>query len=267
LLRLLTSPNKLGLIIILLFLMGLALLLCPERAPAANDPAARVPLFQEADTEPGKDTDFAATAPVNTIDVRLVGQLSRGMRQIKEQLDGGLWGFCGEELTEAEQVEMSIEIAYGIVSNMQSIGIDVSPWGVLGTMYNESKFDACALGIGPRSWAYREGLLQPRKRFVSHTWSEVLQVVQSQRARQRFALTGFDLGLCQVLTRFYPHQEKEMLTLTGGVRICVLEMQTRAQRHRTRTPWLYWRGSETGWYRSKVRRWARLMGAPMNGEI
>jgi hypothetical protein len=218
------------------------------------------------------DTGLAASTDIEPlkpqVDARLIGQLASGMRSIIEKRDNGLWGFCGEQLDDRAKVDASTAIAYQLVSNMKSLNADgISPWGILATAYNESGFDACALGSGPRKWAYRKHILKPRKRFVSHTREEVLRVVKSPEARRQFATSGFDLGLCQVLTRFYRDEdEEEMLTIAGSVRICVLEMKARADSKRTTTPWLYWRGSATVWYRNKVRRWARSMGAP-RGEV
>lgn len=272
-LNFITSPSRLGLCVYLCVVFGisfLAVTLRPEKAPAAIDHESDIKMYPipENDT----DTEFAAVADVEPakpqIDARLVGQLARGMRRIVDDRDNGLWGFCGEQLDADAQIDVSTTIAYHIVSNMQSIGADhISPWGVLATAYNESGFDACALGLGPRRWAYRKGLLKPRKRFVSHSSDEVLRVVKSPEARRQFAASGFDLGLCQVLTRFYRDEdEAEMLTIAGSTRICVLEMKARADRNKTAAPWLYWRGSATPWYHGKIRRWAKRMGAP-RGEV
>jgi hypothetical protein len=266
--RFITSPNKLGLaamLIVILMIYAVGVLCLPDRETIHGDidVVAKVsPVSAESDT----DIDYAGQSlekPTMPIDARLIGQLANGMRDIKARVDGGLWGFCGELLSDDEQVEVSTAIAYHLVVNMQSVGLDdVSPWGIVATMYNESRLDACALGIGPREWAYRNGLLNTPRRFLSHTSSDVLKVVTNTKARQRFSTTGFDLGFGQVLTRFYPNQEEAALTIEGGVRIIVIEMQARARRNKTKTPWLFWPGSNTGWYRAKIRRWARLMGAP-----
>lgn len=292
--RFITSPSRLGVAMILIGLSALAVLL-PDKAPARvaapqaqteKDRAREEPtsetdvsngrVREESTSEAGLSNETVVQGAEKTIfpapspaDARLIGRLARGMRQIKRKRDHGSWGFCGRLLSQEEQVEISTEIAYRTVADIRSVALKgVSPWGIVSTMYNESGFDACALGVGPRSWAYREGLLTPRRTHISHTREEVLGVVSSKQAKKRFSKSGFDLGLCQVLTRFYRETTKEkMLTVAGGTRVCVLEMQARARRYGTDTPWLFWRGSSVDWYRAKIKRWARLMGAPKHEDI
>lgn len=169
----------------------------------------------------------------------------------------GIWYDCGKKLTKEEQQNTAMRIAYKVLKR----NTDYSPWGVVGIMYNESGFDSCALGVGPREWAYREGMLKRRRGTISHGFADVLNFVTSRRAKNRYSLSGFDLGLCQLLTRFYPAKEREMLTIADGVDICIDEMDARAVRHKDK-PWLHWHSTKkTQWYRNKVRRWARVMGA------
>ena len=268
-LRFITSPRRIGIAVLLLAIFAAGVLSLPEQVPAAVDAEAEIEVkqLQVPDAYAGlSKTDPSSNAP--QVDVRLVGKLARGMQHIKQTRDGGEWYFCGERLSDSEKVEISIAIAYHLVDNLKSVGLeDVSPWGIVATAYNESSLDACALGIGPRKWAYREGILHPRRTTISHTRDEVLRIVTNRKARARYALTGFDLGLCQVLSRFYPDQDAEMLSISGGMRICVLEMQARAHRHRTASPWMFWPGSKTAWYRKKIQRWARLMEASLEKGI
>lgn len=195
--------------------------------------------------------------------VKLVGRLAKGMRRIVEKRDHGNWYSCGERLDTAEQYEISTAIAYHLILNQAAVGLEsVSPWGIAGTAYNESGFDACALGLNPRKWAYSKGLLKKKSETRSHTKEEVLAFIKSPKAKRRYSKSGFDLGYCQVLSRFYRGQEEEMLTTDQGMRMCVIEMQARSQRNKTTMPWLYWKGlSKTQWYRVKIRRWAKMMGA------
>lgn len=193
--------------------------------------------------------------------VRLIGTLAEGMTRIKEKRDHGTWGYCGKTLSSEEQKEKALQIAYTLIVEMVSVGVSkkISPWGILGTMYNESGFDSCALGLFPRKWAYEEGLLVRRKTGISHSLKEILTVIRSKKARKKYTKTGFDLGLCQVLSRFHPKQEESQLSLEGGVRICVLEMHYRSRLNKTPVPWRYWPGPETPWYHKKIDRWVRLM--------
>lgn len=173
----------------------------------------------------------------------------------------GNWFYCGTKLSEEKSAEMAVAIAYLIYSNMDSVGLDVSPWGIVGTMFNESRIDACALGLHPRLWAYQNSFLLRKKTNISHTKKDVLKVVNSKEANKRFAT--FDLGICQVLTKFYPGMlAEDFVSLETGIRICILEMKARAYNYNTKRPWLYWRGKKTDWYGQKVRRHVKLMGAP-----
>lgn len=186
-----------------------------------------------------------------------IGALADGIRHITS--DG--WYVCGNHLSEEDADDYAILIATAIVENIDSIGANISPWGILGTMYNESGFDHCAIGKHPRQYGQSLGLLPKKRRTISMCRDDVLKFIKHPKAKKRFKKTGYDLGLCQILSRFYPGETESILSVDAGVRICVLEMASRAKMYDTTTPWLYWRGSKTKWYRAKVRRWARVMGA------
>jgi len=194
--------------------------------------------------------------------IRLIGKLSQGIRKLVRIRDHGNWYYCGEKLGEYEQIEISTAIAYRTVVSQYELGLDVSPWGIIATAYNESGLDSCALGIYPRKWAYKKGMLRKRKKTCSHTRNEVLSFINNPAAKRRYSRSGFDLGICQVLSRFYRGQELDMLNMTDGIRMCIVEMQHRANRNKTNKPWLYWKGTrKTGWYRNRIRKWAKMMGA------
>jgi hypothetical protein len=196
--------------------------------------------------------------------VRTIGRLSDGILKIIRKRENGKWYYCGELLSDDKQREIATSIAYQTVVNQQSIGLEnVSPWGIIATAYNESGFDACALGLHPRKWAYEKGLLKRKKSNRTHTKREVLDFINNPKSKKKYNKSGFDLGYCQVLSRFYRGQESDMLSNDNGIRICVIEMQARSRYNKTTMPWLYWKGtSKTQWYRQKIRRWARIMGAP-----
>lgn len=195
--------------------------------------------------------------------VELIGRLAKGMRALIRKRDHGTWYYCGELLNARRQEEMSVAIAYNVVITQSDVGLDkVSPWGIVATAYNESGLDSCALGLYPRKWAYKRGMLKRRKNTCSHTKNEVLSFINDAKAKRRYSKSGFDLGMCQVLSRFYRGQEDNMLTMDEGIKMCIIEMQHRANRNKTNKPWLYWKGtSKTGWYRRKIRKWAKMMGA------
>lgn len=247
---------------VLIFIPLLLLCGCDPTPPASVEPAQAPDLEPVSDTETEVCIEEQDKSVVITEQARLIGQLAAGMRRIVTKRDRGHWYRCGELLTAEEQIEESTSIAWRVVQEMAATGLDdtVSPWGVLGTIYNESGFDPCALGLYPRKWAYEEGLLERRRKTRSHSRAEVLDVVHDPSATKQFKSSGFDLGLCQVLSRFYRETDlEEMLTVKGGLRICILEMQARARRHKTETPWTFWKGTETGWYEAKINRWVRIM--------
>lgn len=198
-------------------------------------------------------------------EIETMESIASGMVHIKEKKDRGQWYMCGERLDHGGQLRTSLQIAEQIMLNVKSLGVDFDPWGVAGTMFNESRFDPCAFGKHPRNKALELGLLKKERRGFSHARVNVLRAIADPRMKRRFKTSGYDLGLCQILTRFYRDEVVEMTTIEDGVRICVLEMQARARRNKTKTPWLYWRGSKTPWYLSKVNRWVKQMKRAENG--
>lgn len=202
-------------------------------------------------------------------DSKIVGELSNGILEIIKKRDKGNWYFCGKSLSNEGKKEKSFLIAYNVVINLRIFKVNnISPWGILATAYNESNFDACALGLHPRKWGYKQRLLKRRRDPLtnvlmrSHPSKDVLDFIGKRSVRKKYKKSGFDLGLCQILSRFYRGKEKEALKIDTGVKMCVEEMKKRSIRNNTKKPWLYWRGSTPHQkYRYKVRRWAKLMGA------
>jgi hypothetical protein len=192
-------------------------------------------------------------------EIEVINSISSGMIRIKEKKDNGQWYVCGKRLDRAAQLRTSLSIAEAVVTNMKSLAVDFDPWGVVGTMFNESRFDPCALGKYPRAAATEFGLIKPKRRGNSYKRETVLRAIVDPRMKKRFKASGYDLGPCQILTRFYPGEAANMMTVNAGIRICVLEMQSRAKNNKTKTPWLYWRGSKTPWYFAKIRRWVKVM--------
>jgi hypothetical protein len=137
---------------------------------------------------------------------------------------------------------------------------------LVGTIANESAFDPCALGYYPRKWAIANGFLKPRRQGISYTKNEVLSVIDRRAAKGTFKKTGFDLGLCQLLTKFYKGPPEDLLTVSKGIEICASEMAARVAFYDTKRPWLYWRGKKTVWYDRKISKLAGAMGSD-NTEI
>lgn len=200
----------------------------------------------------------------NRSQLQLIGRLASGIANWKRGQGG--WWYCGEWVDDDPKLtDLAMLLAYNLVrAAVRFSGNDylINIWGMAGTVANESRFDACALGSKPRKWAYKEGIIEPRKKCISHTKDEILRVVTNTEAQNAFSRSGFDLGLCQILTRFYPETPfSEFMSATIGMDVCAQEMQRRSWRYNTYRPWLYWRGSATPWYDVKIKRWARRLGA------
>ncbi len=197
--------------------------------------------------------------------VRNIGKISVGIRRLVDKRDHGKWYWCGELLDAHRQEEISIAIAYRTIVFQQIMNAEnISSWGIIATAYNESGLDACAIGYHPRKWAYKKGFLKKRKNRISHNKQEVLDFINNPIAKKKYRKSGFDLGYCQVLSRFYRGKEYEALSHEGGIKMCVEEMQRRSNINKTNQPWKYWKGTnKAGWYQKRIKRWVQLMGAPL----
>lgn len=199
--------------------------------------------------------------------VIVIGKIAVGILKIIK-IRAGNWYYCGKKLNANESSEKALEISYLVVNGMKRYGMDgISPWGVVGTIYNESGMDACAIGPNPRRWGYANGMLKPNKMSISHAYGTILNFVRDAIVKRRYSKTGFDLGYCQILSKFYPGQEAQLLDKVEGLDICLLEMSRRSKEHKTKKPWLYWKVSRGAqWYANKIRGWAKIMGAT-KGEL
>lgn len=257
--RFVTSPNKLGLSLILSAGFLIAAMVTPERTTAKF--AVR-DIESVANDE--KDALYAIAENVPLPPENILGEYESkeqvDVETIVDGIDGPLF-VCGNELSTEESREHLLSIVANLAASMDRHRLKVSPMGILSTMLNESRFDTCALGTHPRKWAQKNGLLRKNIRSISYTKGEILGVIDSPSAKRHFRKSGFDLGLCQVLSRFYDGDNSDMLDLSSSVDICVIEMKYRSELYRTKTPWLYWRGTRTDWYQRKIRRLAKRIGA------
>lgn len=206
----------------------------------------------------------------NKEQVKLIGRLTKGAVKWKMR-EGGYWE-CGVFHEDIEDVKnLALKYAYEIVRAVHEVSDGegthnrwtLNAWGLAGTMKNESQWDRCAFGTHPRKAAYKMGLLERRKRCISHTEEDVIAAVTNPSMQKYFNDTGFDLGTCQLLSRFYdnPKDYKYMLSIRGSTYQAAKEMRRRSRRFDTKRPWAYWRGSHTEWYDEKITRWARGLGA------
>ena len=197
----------------------------------------------------------------------LVYRLSDGIASYKIRIGG--WWECGVLIKDEEGIrDLATSYSFTIVSAAYDASGDDSMdkfmWGLAGIVRNESDFDRCALGTKPRKVAYKRGLLKRNKRSISHTEDEVLAVVESKVTQRIFRKTGFDLGTGQLLSRFYPDRKdfKVMMSLEGSTEEAARNLKKRSKYHRTKRPWLHWRGTKRcNWYAEKVERYAARLGA------
>jgi len=149
----------------------------------------------------------------------------------------GLW-VCGKKLDKIEKRKYINILSKLIIEN--PYGVD--PWGLTAVIWKESGFDYCAFGIGPRKWAYQFGLLKRRKLCISHPRQEILNVIYDKLAIDVFHYSGFDLGLCQILSKY--GKPEILLSLESGFHICVKKMQGISIMYNTKKPWVYWQGNK-----------------------
>lgn len=222
---------------------------CILSACSVSELSPSVWVIPEADYAPPVSPPTSKPA----VDMHKVGALADGILRVSSKA----WYVCGEELDEERRLREAARIAYRVVSEAQSLGVEFDLWGVVGTMANESGFDRCAFGLKPRQWAVSKGLLNAKGQTISYSELELLPAIRHPDMVKAFAASGFDLGLCQVLSKFYLGEEVDMLR--DGIRICLLEMQNRARMFGTTEPWEYWRGEKTAWYKAKIEKWVRRM--------
>jgi len=208
--------------------------------------------------------------PLSKHQLQIIGRLADGIANYKK--DG--WWECGELMDGEKEIEdRALFYAYEIVRAADEVsdesddaGFTLNPWGLAGTIRNESQFDRCALGTHPRKTAYRLGILKKKKRCISHTEDEILAVVQNEDMNTYYNKSGFDLGTAQLLSRFYsnPRDFANMLSVRGSATEAAYAMRKRGRIFKSKRPWLYWRGYRCEWYDAKITRWARQLGAQSN---
>ena len=198
--------------------------------------------------------------------LRLVGRMSQGIvANWVNKRNRGMWFECGIQYeTPDEKRDAATRWAYHIVRS--ATANHVNPWGLAGTIANESNFDRCAIGYHPRKWAVRKQMLKPKRKSISYSAEEIISVYRSIAAKRRWHDTGWDAGPCQLLSKYYPGDIADMFSLTQGIDICAMEMSSRQQMYQTQRGWRWWRGRETAWYDSRVTHFARKIGAN-RGEI
>jgi len=202
-------------------------------------------------------------------EVDLIERLAVGIHNWKTTREHGWWE-CGEfSETGVETEDKAILIAYRLVraAHIHSDDqVQVNVWGLAATIAHESSFDRCAVGYHFRRWAIGRKLLKPRTRTISYGEEELLYAMKDPRAAGWFRSTGVDVGYCQLLTRFYHGNTRDMMDSAMGMDICARQFRQRSERLRTDRPWRWWRGFRCPSYDARVTRRAYALGA-RPGEI
>lgn len=182
------------------------------------------------------------------LDLEKIESLKNGILKIKS---GKPWHSCGILLEEEAREAQAKMMATELVQYTKEVGLKTDLWPVLAVMYHESRFDFCALGLYPRKWAYKHKMLKRPKTHISHTRDDVLRVVNNKWANKVFRRTAFDLGLCQILSKYYT----PIGLIDDGIHLCVVEMNRRYKKNKR--PWRTW--NPKAGYTQKLRRWVKKM--------
>lgn len=164
----------------------------------------------------------------------------------------GVWYQCGLKIPEEQWHSKAVEVARACITSAKPYGID--PVGQLATWQQESRLDPCAIGVGPRKWALRHGLLKAKKTTISYTKEEVKKVLENPWFQRNFKRV--DLGLAQLLYPAFTRDATvdEILSMEGA-KYSAIELDHRSKMWRTDEPWITWQGNRP---ESKAKRKAAI---------
>lgn len=199
--------------------------------------------------------------------LQIIGRLSEGILKFKKKRGG--WFRCGHRATEKEMEDWSVLWAYRIaeaawnISDGEDDEWNLSPWGIAGLIMHESGMDECAVGPNVRGHAYKLELLKRSKITISHSKDDVINMLKDERMQKAFKETGVDIGPCQMLSRYYSRQTdyNAIMTLGYGLDECAREMRHRSNFYKSNTPWEVWPGSPKDWYKDRIERKCKMLGA------
>lgn len=194
----------------------------------------------------------------------LIHKIAITIHKWKLKHDGDVWIECGKRIkNKTRSMKRAWLYAWSIVDAAESVSdaqFTLIPWSLVAIYSNESVFDRCAMGPGPREWAYRRGIMKKKRTMLSHSERQILDVITSSAAKRAFSRSGFDLGPCQLLSRFYNGDPANMMSVYEGSKICAREARKRCVRHGIAQPQLFWPGRRSRWYQSRVNQRVRRMG-------
>lgn len=262
-------------------LLALVLAMAVSMGTVAKEPRDNGSVDVAHNTEPFQTGDFKTfdeylnsmngvtplpkKAKVLTPTDLLARRMADGLFKYFSRKDG--WANCGVIHRERGEILARAKVyAYIIIlASEEQSGEDFSlnPWGMMGTMLQESGLDSCATGKNPREAAYRLGLLKRPRFGLTHPKDDLIKALEHPKMKRLFSQSGYDLGLGQMLQMFYdrPNDIERIFNPVYAANQTAKEMVRRARRSKTDRPWLYWRGHKSPKYENKVVWQARRAGA------
>jgi hypothetical protein len=201
----------------------------------------------------------------------LIHRIATTIHKWKLKHDRGAWIECGKRIkNKTKSMERAWLYAWSIVEASESVSDEqftLIPWSLVAIYSNESVFDRCAMGPGPRGWAYKRRIVRKNRGMLSHSEKQVLKIINGMTKARVFRKTGYDIGPCQLLSRFYKGNSLDMMTVYKGSYICAREARERCVRYKVAQPQLFWPGRKSKWYQSRVNQRVRRMGIPIKEQF
>ena len=107
-----------------------------------------------------------AQAPTNE-------ELYQMMMKIERKFDAAM-DETNRAKAEADKAKEEAATAWAFQIVRAARNNDINPWGLAGTIANESNFDRCAIGYHPRNWAVKNNVLRKKRRTISYSAAEVI---------------------------------------------------------------------------------------------
>lgn len=253
---------------------------------ALGDPSDEVAV--EPEVAGGEETLSPAQPDENIRTVepkrqKLAEEMASGfIRAIRKE--SAVWWECGEPTPKDQWKERAETMAYALLDALDKHDDEISPWGVWGVIWSESRGNRCSIGPNPRKYARRVGIIDSSQNPHLWTEEEVRAVLRDPKWRGRTA----DLGLGQVVWKKYArlpcekgepgcYRENrkwvrvptldEMLSIDGGAEVTAYGMASRrfwsGKKKRTKIPWIYWPGNRADYsYARKISDIVKTMGGP-----
>jgi hypothetical protein len=197
---------------------------------------------------------YQSTIKNNIPKFNLYKRMSELIHRWKLKHDQGAWIECGKKIKNKTKSLQRARII-NASEKVSDENYTLIPWTLVAIYANESVFDECALGPAPRKWAYKRGLVKKR-RILSHYKQDVIKIITDKKAKRAFGRSGFDLGPCQLLSRFYRGSSLDMIDVSKGSLICAKEAVKRGLMHDVKQPQLLWpNGNPKSRRAKKYRRW------------